>query len=131
MNKDPKHSKEIKFTSADFGSIKSGSMLDAKLSQKSDDKLANKEVRYFTDDETKGKEYREVIHCLAKISIWIFYVLFMILIGIRFLHLVIPECCYWLTIEQIFAIERIIYSSIILSFASDYFRKFNLLSNSK
>lgn len=126
MNKDEKTGKKT-LTNSDFQTIEKSGAEEVHESRSHDSKLAKSESDKFTDDEVKGKQYSETLHIIALFFIWFFCVLLVILIIVRFVHLVIPDCWYWLECEQLCTIDKIIYSGIILSFAADYFKKFNLL----
>ncbi|OJW78661.1 MAG: hypothetical protein BGO69_01380 [Bacteroidetes bacterium 46-16] len=87
----------------------------------------NYEVLLAEQNGKHGIELNKHLFFVARISIWILYILFIVLLIIWFFHLVTPISWHWLTHEEIQAIERILYASTLISLAGKYFSKFQLL----
>lgn len=80
-------------------------------------------------DGKHGIELSRHLFYVARVSIWAFYIFFLVLLTVWFVHLITPKNCplHWLGDAELLAIERILYASTLVSLAGKYFSKFNLL----
>ncbi|HTK20960.1 MAG TPA: hypothetical protein VL442_15665 [Mucilaginibacter sp.] len=93
------------------------------------DALANQERQKEFLENKRGESYKKHIHYIMLVFMYIVAVLFSIMVIIRVYDFVAPEtpCWRWLSERQDHDLERIVFSGIILSFASKYFKKYNIV----
>jgi len=90
-------------------------------------KLAQLEADHKFTDSQRGESYKETIHNIVSILIWVVGIIMMGLIIVRGIHLAIPLKFRWLGESDLSNIDRVIFSSIIVSLASKYFKKYKIL----
>lgn len=96
-----------------------------------DKQLAIAEGKDRFGDKKRALQYKEHLHKIVIIGIWIIGILLFILIPIRVFHLVAPQGWHWLKPDYLHSLDAVLFSSIIFSLASRYFSYYNLFPNNK
>ncbi len=91
------------------------------------DSLARQENQRLLNDGKRGEEYRKHIHLIVVVGMYTIGFIMVVLTLIRAYHFAAPIYWRWLSEEDSHGIERIIFSGIILSFATKYFKKFKVV----
>jgi len=92
-----------------------------------DDELAKKEKKKLFDDFDRGESYKTTIHRIVIIFMYIIAACFAVMVIIRAYDFVAPDCWRWLSERQDHDLERIVFSGIIISVATKYFKKYNIV----
>lgn len=92
-----------------------------------DNKLANQENDHKFKDGERGDKLRTHIHIVITVGIYIVGLVLLSLIVVWAIHLIIPEECRWLPLYEINNIEHLIFSSIVVTLATKYFTKYDVL----
>ncbi|MEO7215668.1 hypothetical protein [Mucilaginibacter sp.] len=108
-------------------------ILDAAAAQSNpsqgNDELANQENNIKFREGERGESYRTHIHRIIICFMYIMGFCFTVLTVVRAWDFIAPENLKWLSEAQDHDLERILFSGIILSFASKYFKKYNIVEN--
>jgi hypothetical protein len=107
--------------------------LQNKESQKKDDlNLAEQEKRNKFRDGERGEKYKAHFHRLMVAAIYVIGALLIIIVAVRVWHLIAPQqkvwgvYLIWLNERQQYDLERLIFSGIILGFATKYFKYYKI-----
>lgn len=90
-------------------------------------KLAEKEEEYKFKDGERGEKYRIHIHLIVVAGMYVIGFIMIALILVRSFHFVSPLVWRWLDEKDLHNIERIVFSGIILSLATKYFKKYKIM----
>jgi hypothetical protein len=93
----------------------------------SSDNLAKLEEQRLLNDGKRGEEYRKHIHLIVVVGMYAVGLILISLTLIRAFHFVAPSSWRWLSDDDNHSIERIIFSSIILSLSTKYFKKYKVI----
>lgn len=85
--------------------------------------LKNQEARRLYKDGERHEHVKQNVHRVFICLIWTVSTLAMVVIIIRILHLIMPECWYWLTTENIQQIDKFLFSGAIGGFLGRYIDK--------
>ena len=88
-----------------------------------DDK-SNLELKKKFSQHLRDEEIRKTLHFVFRGFIYIAAIALTTVFLIRITHLVIPECWFWLTADQIQGIDKIFFSSAIGGFIASYFSRY-------
>ena len=93
------------------------------------DILANQEKDKLIKDGKRGEQYRMHIHLIVVTGMYVLGLIMIALALVRAFHFVAPEQWRWLSETDSHGIERILFSGIILSFATKYFKKYKVVDD--
>jgi len=93
------------------------------------DKLSNQELFHKYKDGEHGIHFNHHIYIIASGGMYVGGALLIILGIVWCAHLVLPEHLRWLSELEVHGIERLLFSSVIISIAGRYFRKFRIIEN--
>src|SRR3954464_11376388 len=93
------------------------------------DQLAKLEAKTKFKDAERGEEYRTHIHIIVVAAIYLIALLMIAFVIVRAWHLVMPEKYRWLGDGENHNIERIIFSGIIFSLATKYFKRYKIFGD--
>lgn len=110
--------------------ISNSAQFDSNLNSQSDE-LAKKEKDYLLNDGERGEAYRKHIHNIVITGMWVIGISMIALILVRMWHFAAPECWRWLNDKDTHNIERVVFSGIILSLATKYFKRYKLFEDEK
>lgn len=91
------------------------------------DRFSQLESENLFNDSKRGEQYRKHIYWIVSKGLYVGGFIIVCLILIWAFHIMSPLCWRWLDPSEIHTIERIIFSGVILSLASGYFKKFNII----
>lgn len=94
-----------------------------------DDGLAQQELADKYNHHKRAEAYRMHIHYIAIAGIYLVTSVVFAMILIRTYHFLIPESYRWLSEVQLRDLERIIFSGLILSLTTKYFKGFRIIRN--
>ena len=116
--------------------IISESRQNYKDSEKKEDlDLAEQELRHKFRDGERGEKYKKHFHNLMVMAIYSIGSLLILIIIVRVWHLIAPEgkqwgyYWVWLSERQQDDLERLIFSGIILGFATRYFKYYKIFGS--
>jgi hypothetical protein len=86
------------------------------------DSLATQEKEYITNDAKRKEGFKGHLHILIIAAMYFAAFLVLCLFAIRFWHFAVPERYCWLDKDHLHDIERIVFSSALLTALSFYFK---------
>ncbi len=89
--------------------------------------LSDQEQKERFSEHKRGESYKQHIHIIIIIFMWLLGACFASMVLIRAWDFIAPDKWKWLTERQDHDLERIVFSGIILSFATKYFKKYNIV----
>lgn len=92
-----------------------------------EDELAELEKRRIIGDNKRGEKYRIHVYIIVVVGMYLVGACILFAIVCKALHLMLPTNYQWLCEEQKSEIDRILFGSIFLTLAGNYFKQFNLL----
>lgn len=91
------------------------------------DRNASNERGELFGDEKRGETVKTNVHIIVIIFMYIIALCFAAMVGVRSWDFIASDKYRWLTEREDHELERIIFSGIIVSFATKYFKKFNII----
>lgn len=90
--------------------------------------IANEKKELF-GDEKRGESVKTNLHYIVIGFIYLIALCFASMLVVRTWDFIMPDCRRILSERGDHELERIIFSGIIVSFATKYFKKFNIIEN--
>ncbi len=87
------------------------------------DKKAEKEQDKEYNALVRDERIKNVFHWGLVCFLWVAIIVLISVFLVRVTHLIIPECKYWLTEDQLSSIDRIIFSGAIGGLVTNHLNK--------
>jgi hypothetical protein len=94
----------------------------------SDGNISKEEKKLF-GDEKRGEIFKTNIHIIVIFFMYFIALSFACMIFVRSWDFIVADKYHWLTEREDHDLERLIFSGIIVSFATKYFKKFNIIES--
>lgn len=91
------------------------------------DKRAEQEVQFWLNDGERGDKFKHTIFQIVRIGLWVVGIIMLAIIIVLAWHFLTPKCWRWLSPDELHNLERILFSSVILSLAGKYFKKYGIV----
>jgi hypothetical protein len=112
-----------------FQSVAAAAATDSSVNVNSDNLAEAEKRKYALNDGKRGEAYRKHIHWIVIGGMYALGFVMISLMVVFALHLVLPEDRRWLNEKDCHNVERILFSGVIVSLASKYFKRYNVIDN--
>jgi hypothetical protein len=90
------------------------------------DPLSQQELNHMLKDGDRGDKYKTHIHNIVVTGMYVLGFALILLVLVRAWHMGAPENLKWLNPDQCHEIERVIFSSVIVTLAGRYFKRYKI-----